>query len=295
MRANSAPVLILFFSSIGWGLTWLPLKYLNGQGMEGPLLVLLAFGAAGLLLMPVFFKQQVHWRGKIHYLALIALFGGFANLAFQIALYEGDVIRVMILFYLLPVWSVLGGWLFLGERIDAIRIVTVCGALAGAFLILGGPAVFKTYPSWIDLLAIGSGMAFAANNLVFRATQSVPVASKVTAMFAGCALLIGIYLLMTATAIPDYPPRTLMLTMAYGIFWLTVITFGTQWGVTRLEAGRASIIIIMELVAAVVSANLLLGETMAAMELLGGTLVVGAVLVETFREPGLQPAVQGPS
>ena len=75
-----------------------------------------------------------------------------------------------------------------------------------------------------------------------------------------------------------------MLTVAYGIFWLTVITFGTQWGVTRLEAGRASIIIIMELVAAVVSANLLLGETMAAMELVGGALVVGAVLVETFRE-----------
>lgn len=295
MRVTSAPVLVLFFSSIGWGLTWLPLKYLNGQGMEGPLLVLLAFGAAGLLLSPVFFKQQSHWRGKLHYLALIALFGGFANLAFQIALYEGDVIRVMILFYLLPVWSVLGGWLFLGERIDAMRIITVCGALAGAFLILGGTAVFASYPSWLDLLAIGSGMAFAANNIVFRATQSVPVASKVTAMFGGCAVLIGIYLVTASAAIPDYPPRTLLLTMAYGIFWLTVITFGTQWGVTRLEAGRASIIIIMELVAAVVSASLLLGETMAAMELVGGTLVVGAVLVETFRELGIRPAVQASS
>jgi len=183
----------------------------------------------------------------------------------------------------------------LGERIDAICIVTVCGALAGAFLILGGAAVFATYPSWIDLLAIGSGMAFAANNIVFRATQSVPVASKVTAMFGGCALLIGIYLVTSSAAIPDYPPRTLLLTMAYGIFWLTVITFGTQWGVTRLEAGRASIIIIMELVAAVVSASLLLGETMAAMELVGGTLVVGAVLVETFRELGVQQPVQEPS
>jgi drug/metabolite transporter (DMT)-like permease len=263
--------------------------------MEGPLLVLLAFGAAGLLLMPVLFRQQAHWRGNVHYLALIALFGGFANLSFQIALYEGEVIRVMILFYLLPVWSVLGGWLFLGERIDAIRVVTVCGALAGAFLILGGPAIFETHPGWIDLLAIGSGMAFAANNLVFRATQSVPVASKVTAMFAGCALLMGGYLLIMPPVMTNYSAHTLWLTIAYGVFWITVITFGTQWGVTRLEAGRASIIIIMELVAAVVSASLLLGETMAAMELAGGTLVVGAVLVETFRELAVRPVVQQPS
>jgi len=292
MRAVSAPVLVLFFSSIGWGLTWLPLKYLNEKGMEGPLVVLLAFGAAGLLLTPVFFRQRVHWAGKFHYLALIALFGGFANLAFQIALYQGDVIRVMILFYLLPVWSVLGGWLFLGERIDAMRVFTVCGALAGAFLILGGPAVFETYPGWIDLLAIGSGMAFAANNLVFRATQSVPVASKVTAMFVGCTLLIGGYLVVLSDAVPDYSANTLLLTVAYGIFWLTVITFGTQWGVTRLEAGRASIIIIMELVAAVVSASLLLDETLATMELVGGALVVGAALVETFRELSVQPAAE---
>jgi drug/metabolite transporter (DMT)-like permease len=63
-----------------------------------------------------------------------------------------------------------------------------------------------------------------------------------------------------------------------------LITFGTQWGVTQLDAGRASIIIIMELVAAVVSASLLLGETLTPQELLGGLLVVATVAAETLRE-----------
>jgi len=172
--AVSLPVLVLFISSIGWGLTWLPLKYLNQQGMQGPSLVFVAFGAAALALLPVFARQKRHWLGQLRYLGLIALFGGFANLSFQIALYQGEVIRVMILFYLLPVWSVLGGRLFLGERIDGLRLVTVSGALLGAFLILGGGATFDTRSSWVDLLAIGSGMAFAMNNIVFRATQSLP-------------------------------------------------------------------------------------------------------------------------
>ena len=289
------PVLVLFFSSVGWGLTWLPLKYLNRQGMQGPPLVLVAFAAAAVALLPVFIRQRRHWRGKAGSLALIALFGGFANLSFQIALVQGEVIRVMILFYLLPVWSVLGGRLFLGERIDALRVVSVVVALLGAFLILGGTALLRTSPGWVDLLAIASGVSFAMNNIVFRATQSLPVTSKVTAVFAGCALMVGGYLLFAAPA----PQATftwpaLMLTVLYGVIWLMLITFGTQWGVTRLEAGHASLIIIMELVVAVLSASLLLGETLSPPELAGGFLIAGTVIFETLRDVAFRPVPPNP-
>ena len=147
----SLPVIVLFISSVGWGLTWLPIKYLNAQGIEGPLLVLVAFTAASLCLLPFFFRQRHQWLPQLNIVLLIALFGGFANLAFQVAIYHGDVIRVMILFYLLPVWSVLGGVLFLKETIDAKRIFTVIAALLGAFLILGGSSLFQQLPGWIDL------------------------------------------------------------------------------------------------------------------------------------------------
>ena len=118
----SLPVVVLFISSIGWGLTWLPIKYLNAQGIEGPLLVLIAFAAAVLCLLPIFIRQRHQWLPQLNLMLLIALFGGFANLAFQVSIYYGDVIRVMILFYLLPVWSVVGGVVFLKEPIDTKRI-----------------------------------------------------------------------------------------------------------------------------------------------------------------------------
>jgi drug/metabolite transporter (DMT)-like permease len=277
------PVIVLFISSIGWGLTWLPLKYLSGLGMEGLQLVLIAFGAAAIVLMPLSYRQLNKWQGNYRFLMLIALFGGFANLSFQTAIYHGDVIRVMILFYLLPVWSVLGGRIFLGEHIDHKRMLAVAAALLGAFFILGGPKIFNSQPHWIDLLAIASGLSFALNNIVFRYSEQLPLTGKVNAVFLGCALLVLAYLLVSKDVSSILSTDNILLTVAYGIFWIMLITFGTQWGVEQLEAGRASIIIIMELVAAVLSAAIILGETLEGMELIGGLMILAAALTETFR------------
>ena len=279
----SLPVLILFVSSIGWGLTWLPLDYLGKSGVQGPLLILVAFGGAVVFLLPVLLIQYKEWRPQWQLLGLIVIFGGFANLAFQTSLYHGEVIRVMILFYLLPVWGVLGGRIVLGERIDALRVTAVIAALGGAFLILDGPDLIRQLPGWVDLLALGSGFAFAMNNLVFRFAQDIPVGSKVSAMFIGVVIFISVYLLFFEPDSSGLTVANVGLTLLYGIAGITLITFGTQWGVTQLEAGRASIIMVMELVAAIVSAVWLLNQSLGAMELTGIALVMSAALIEGMR------------
>lgn len=279
----SLPVLILFFASAGWGLTWLPIKYFAERGIDGPMLVFIAFSAALLLILPFFIRQYSQWKKCIGFMLLIAIFGGFANLAFQTAISSGNVVRVMILFYLLPVWSVLGGRIFLKEKIDRIRIMTVALALSGAFLILGGVDIFDQLPGVIDLLAIGSGFALAMNNLVFRATQNIPMPSKVSAMYIGCVLMIGIYLLSTAQQSYDFTANDAGLAALYGILWLLLVTFGTQWGVTKIEAGRASIIIVTELVVAVISSTIILNQQLNLIEITGAIMVISAALLEGVR------------
>jgi drug/metabolite transporter (DMT)-like permease len=280
----SLPVVVLLVSSTGWGLTWLPLRYFDSAGLEGPPLIFIAFASAVMFLFPVFIRQIDFWKSGLHLLLLITVFGGIANLSFQSALYYGDVVRVMILFYLLPIWSVLGGRIFLGESIDKLRIVTLASAIGGGFLILGGMQIFTRMPDMIDMLAILSGFAFAMNNLVFRAAQSIPVISKVTAMFIGVAFFAGIFLLFDEKPLnlPEF--QITFLAVLYGVLWLTLITFGTQWGVTHLDAGRASIIIVMELVVAVISAVIILNQTLSAVEMAGAALVIVAALLEGGRE-----------
>lgn len=278
------PVIVLLFSSIGWGLTWLPLRYFESVSLEGPQLIFIAFTSAVIFLLPVFLKQMNSWKKGLHLLLLIALFGGIANLSFQSALYYGDVVRVMILFYLLPIWSVLGGRIFLAEPIDTLRIVTLVSAISGGFLILGGTEIFKKPPDLIDMLAILSGFSFAMNNLVFRAAQSIPVISKVTAMFIGVMIFIGLFLHFDGQAVDLSTAHVTILAVLYGVLWLTLITFGTQWGVTHLNAGRASIIIVMELVVAVISAVIILDQPLSGIEMTGAALVIVAALLEGARE-----------
>jgi len=169
------PVIVLLGASVFWGLSWLPLKTINGMGIDGIVLTLGAYGILALALTPLLLKQAVIWRGHKKAVALIFLLGGSANLAFTYALINGEVIRVMVLFYLLPVWGVLGGKFFLKEEIDRWRWLGVGLAISGAFLILGGFDALGGAPTWIDLIALLSGLFFALNNLVFRAAQAVPV------------------------------------------------------------------------------------------------------------------------
>ena len=277
------PLAVLLAASIMWGLAWLPLKGLAGLGLSGIALTVVACGAAAALLVPRLAHERRYWRGEARWLLLIALLGGYANLAFTVAMIYGEVVRVMVLFYLLPVWGVLGGRLFLGERLDAPRVIAVAAALAGAVLILGGVEALTGKIAWADWLAVSCGLSFAANNLVFRAHQQIPVASKTAAMLLGATVLAAVLL---AAGVQPWPAVSFggwLAAIGYGLAWLLLATLGTQFGVTHMEAGRASVIIILELVTAVASALWIGGERMSVTEMVGGALILTAAVIEARR------------
>jgi len=281
---KNLPVLVLLFSSILWGLSWLPLKGINSMGIDGIGLIFFSYGILALALTPLLLKQFLQWKEHKKMMLLIALFGGGANLAFTYALINGEVIRVMVLFYLLPVWGVAGGRIFLKEEIDRWRYLGVFLAISGAFFILGGFDVLDAPPSWIDLIALASGLFFAMNNLLFRAAQAIPVSSKIGSMFMGCFTLAGLFLLAGIEAFPSgIAENAWLMLVLYALFWLLLANIGSQWSVTHMEAGRSSIIIILELITAVISATLIAGESMSALEYMGGALIMTAAIIEAFR------------
>lgn len=278
------PVLMLFGASVLWGLAWWPMKALNNAGFEGVSLIFLTFGLMALVLSPALFRQRGEWRAHKGRMLLIALFGGAANLSFAYAMIVGDVVRVMVLFYLLPIWGVLGGRFILKESVDAWRWLGVALAIGGAFIVLGGFEVWKKPPSWIDGIAVFSGFCFALNNLAFRAVQEVPVASKVSALFYGCTILSGLTLLVTAENFTAGDSLHAWLgLLAYSLGWMLAANLGSLWAVTRMEVGRSSIIIITELITTVVSAALILGKVLTQAEMAGGVLILAAALIEALR------------
>lgn len=283
--ASWMPVSLLIFSAAMWGLTWWPLRQFAAAGLTGPLMSLASYGFVGLVGLPFLLREHPAWRGQVHLLLLLALFGGWANASFVWALMIGDVVRVMLLFYLAPVWSVIGGWLFLGESVGRRRLLAVLSAIAGAFLVIGGTEALNAPPSFADFLAFSSGLAFAANNLTTRAAQSIPMVSKTIAVFIGCGTVSALMAWQHGAALPVWSGTLAIALLAFGFGWLVLATATTQYGITHIEAGRAGIILIVELLAAVLSAMLIGGEKLATYEWIGGALITAAVVIEATDTP----------
>jgi drug/metabolite transporter (DMT)-like permease len=82
------------------------------------------------------------------------------------------------------------------------------------------------------------------------------------------------------------PSAALGLALAgYALVWTVAATASWQYGVTHMEAGRAGVILIAELLVALVSATLIGGETMAPREWLGGALIALGAALEATASP----------
>jgi len=282
LSAPWLPVAVLLFSSSMWGLSWLPLKAFAEHGLSGPLLAMLSYGLIGLIGLPWLWRERALWLNDKRLLLALVVLGGWGNAAFVSALVLGDVVRVMLLFYLAPVWSVLGGRIFLGESVSLRRAGAVALALIGAFVVVGGFSVFDAPLSAADVLALTSGMGFAGNNIVSRAAQSMPTATKTVALCLGCALAALLMMAAgTGAPAPDMPSAGVIAALlAYSLLGLALVIVTWQWSVTRLEAGRSGVLAIAELLVAMLTATLIGDEVMLPREWLGAALIVAAAVLE---------------
>ena len=72
--------------------------------------------------------------------------------------------------------------------------------------------------------------------------------------------------------------------LALGLLWILPGTLISFYGVARLDAGRAAILLLGELVVAVCSAVWLGGEVLTIKEAVGGSLILAAAVLETVTE-----------
>ena len=289
MQASSkrGPLLALIASSVLWGLIWLPLKWFGQSGINSLALLMVAYGALSVVCLPLLYRSSLIWRSHTGVMLLVFVMGGYANIAFNTSMMYGDVVRCMVLFYTLPVWSLLGGYVFLKEPITAWRACAAVLAITGAWLILGGMKAFETAPGWMDILALSSGFAYAMNNLCFRASPHIPVAPKIATMFLSACLFSIVLLFVGLDQLPhDLPLSIWGMAAAFGLVWILFANMGTQWGVTHIEAGRAAIIIVLELVVAVITATIWGDAHLLPVEWTGAALILIAAFMEVRDEGG---------
>lgn len=270
------PYIACLIAATLWGLLWYPLRLLHEAGLPGIWATLLIYLAAILVVIPYWYRNRITITQPV-LLTGIAIAAGWTNLAFILALLEGTVVRVLLLFYLSPVWAILLARIFLQEKLTRQSVINLFLAGTGAFILLWDEHLALTAPiSSADALAITSGMAFAITNVLVRKIGDIPIVSKMMSAWAGVIVLCLMGMVMTGPELPDFNTYSILLGMAVGIFGMVVMTYTAQYGVTHLPVQKSAVIFLFEVPVGAVSATLLSAERVSTLEYLGGALVMVA-------------------
>lgn len=284
MNASRLPAaLALSFNALVWGLSWWPFRQFQSVGLHPLWTTVLIYALAVLVISIV---QRGAWAQVLGTptLWVLVLAAGTTNATFNWAVSIGDVVRVVLLFYLMPLWSVLLARLLLNERLTIFSGLRVVLALTGAAVVLapkgGGWPVPGSLP---DLLAIVGGMSFALNNVMLRRERHRSEASRALAMFLGGALVSAVLAILLVrqgqAAWPSLlPPVWGLAAVGVGALFL-ISNLALQFGAARLPANATAVIMLLEVPVASGSALLLGGGQLTASVAAGGLLILSAALL----------------
>jgi drug/metabolite transporter (DMT)-like permease len=271
------PVLSLLFTATLWGIVWYPLRLLESQGLAGLWSALISYGAALLVCLAVFVRQRRALRNNLPALIMLGLAAGWCNVAFIMAVLDGAVVRVLLLFYLSPFWAVCLGWLMLDERMDGKTLLVFLLAVGGAIIMLWDETIGLPWPRDVsDWLAVSAGFAFALSNVYVRRMQTVGIWLKSVVTWLGVVVIAGLWIASSRMAVPALDAGTFLFAVLLGLAGFLVMTLSVQYGVARMPVHRSAVILLFELVVGAVSSLLLTDETVSPREWLGGGMIVAA-------------------
>jgi drug/metabolite transporter (DMT)-like permease len=279
------PALSCMIAAVLWGVLWYPLRLLEDMGVPGLWSTLIIYCSALVFLLPACWRWRADFlRHKTDYM-LVGVFAGWANLAFILAMLEGEVVRVLLLFYLSPIWAILLAFFILRERLTKTGLMALVLAMLGAALMLWNPELIDLNTmSLADFYAITSGMAFAVTNVVVRKIGEVPIGMKMGSAWLGVIGLTLCGLLITQPQLPELTIQSGVFAFLIGFPMMYVLTWTAQYGVTFLPIQRSSVIFLLEIVAGAVSAAFLTDEIVSNIEYIGGALIIFAGLISVLKE-----------
>ncbi|MBI2286329.1 MAG: DMT family transporter [Nitrosomonadales bacterium] len=284
-KQNLLPIASVFSGALVWGLIWYPFRVLQDAGVSGALATLLTYLLAmlcGAFMLPRVWRELRLHDGAGWWVAALLLSAGWANFAYVLAVLHGEVMRVLLLFYLAPLWTIFFSYWLLGERLNRYGYLIIALSLGGAFVMLWEPRLGLPLPNnlaeWIGLSA---GMGFALSNVVSRRAAHLSVEAKSYSVWLGTALLTA-PLLWWQGGLPDQllaiDAQAWLILVLLGIV-LCGTSYAVQYALAHLPANRAIILFLFELVVAAIASYFLADEAMQLRDWLGALLIVSASLL----------------
>ena len=270
----------LVYAATLWGLVWYPYRLLDQAGVSGIASGFFSYATPLLLLGWLHVRALRAARGHWLWLSALGLAAGWTNLAYVLAVLEGEVVRVLLLFYLSPLWTVLFARFLLHEKLNRAGWAVMALAAGGALVMLWQPGEWPLPGHRAEWLGLSAGVMFAASNVISRHLDGVAEGAKSVSVWAGVAVLALIGLALR-------PAELDFMAAAASSTWLLLIglglaigsmTYAVQYGLARVPANQAIVIFLFELVVAAIAAYFLSDERMGVQEWVGAAMIVTASL-----------------
>ncbi len=277
------PIFSLLFGAFVWGIIWYPYRLMANAGVSGIYSSFYVFILTIAIALPYFFitkKKVPIWSKDFWLLALVA---GYTNISYVLAVIDGEVVRVMLLFYLSPVWTIFLAHFMLNEDTQKRHYIAVFISLIGAFIMFWEPGYLIHLDSKSDWLALSSGLGFAITNVMTRKHEHMTVNQKALAIWLGVIVVAMMCIMFDKNAMPTldfFRPvdAAIMMAIALSLFLSTLLV---QFGVTQIKAVEASSFFLFEIVVAAISSYFLVGESIAFNEWLGGIFIIAGVILSS--------------
>lgn len=284
------PTLTLIATAMFWAAIWWPFRQLAGAGLASSQACLLIFGSGAIAAL-IAAKGRLPSIRRAPLLLVAALASALCNLGYNLAAIHAPVMKAVLLLYTSPLWTVALAWLLMRERPGARGGIALALCVLGAALMLYHPELGYPWPASVwEWVGLGAGFAFALYNVMTRALPRGDEKERVALIFVVEVLLSALWA-APAGGFAPISTALLALGVATGIAMWIVIT-AMQWGLQRLPANHAAVLMSSELVFAALLSWWLAGEALSPREGLGATLIACAALASAWQPapPSSKPA-----
>lgn len=288
------PYIALVAAHIIWGANFVVAK-VTLEEFPPYSLAFLRFAFACLLLAPFVWAQRKKTKIDLKDLPKLLAIGVFIitlNIAF---FFEGIIrttaISASALTLVIPMLSVLSGWIFFKERIYLINILGVIVGLIGALIIIGLPQIFTG--NFSQEMILGNILVFIASvSFVAGAIFSQQLLKKYTTLIITAIAFLTGSITFFIPALNEYfqnPTWTAHLTILgiFGLVYMALLSsisayFLFEWGLGRIGIIQADLFQYIEPFVATALAVIILGERISTSFLIGALLIALGVNFGTF-------------
>lgn len=285
-RSHLLPSLAVVVCGSMWGVFWYPLRWLDSFGVGAGWVAIVFNAVCTLVLVPWVFGARP-WEKEHRGHMLTGLFLGTAFALYTVSLVLTDVVHAILLFYLTPMWSTLVGLIFLGQRLNFARALSMLLGLGGTAAILGAKNGLPIPHNIGDWLALISGMLWAVGTLRSFLRPAPGVALPVFAFAIGGLVSSSIIVLLSMPAgLPLSNTGNLVQALPWIVLLALIIfvppNFLVLWAARRIDLSRLGILLMSEVLVGAASAGLFSGEPFGLAEMVGSTMIICAALIEVL-------------